>query len=75
MQEEDIEHQDGAATHASRSYDKPMNDKREDARRMAEQLVAEESRGGPHSAARAYLIAAAIGLACWAVIYFVWRGV
>lgn len=72
MQREDIEQEDDAATHASKSYDKPMNDKRDDARRMAEQLIAEE-RGAPGSAIRAYLIAAVIGLIFWAVLYFIWR--
>lgn len=70
--QKDIEQEDDATTRASKSYDKPMNDKREDARRMAEKLIAEEERA-PNSALRAYLIAAAIGLAFWAMIYFIWR--
>ncbi|MGE0240926.1 MAG: hypothetical protein AB7F09_22105 [Parvibaculaceae bacterium] len=73
MQKQDIEQQDDAATHASKSYDKTMTEKRDDARRMAEQLVAEETQHQPHSAIRAYLIAAVIGLAFWAMIYFIWR--
>jgi hypothetical protein len=72
MQREHIEEKDDATTHASKSYDKPMNDKRDDARRMAEQLI-EEERGAPHSAIKAYLIAAVIGLAFWGLIYFIWR--
>lgn len=49
-----------------------MKDKHDDARRMAEQLIAEE-RGAPGSAIKAYLIAAIIGLIFWAVLYFIWR--
>jgi hypothetical protein len=73
MQEEDIEQRDDAATHASKSHDKKMNDKREDARRMAEQLIAEETRDAPNSAMRTYLVAVVIGLIVWGVIYFIWQ--
>lgn len=73
MQQEDIKQEDGATTYASKSYDKTMNDKRDDARRMAEQLIAEENRGSPHSAIRAYFIAAIIGLVIWSAIYFLWQ--
>lgn len=72
MQKEDIEQEDDAATHASKSHDKTMKDKHDDARRMAEQLIAEE-RGAPGSAIKAYFIAAIIGLIFWAVLYFIWR--
>jgi hypothetical protein len=71
--QKDIEREDEATTRASRSNDKAMKDKRDDARRMAEELIAEEEHGAPGSAMRAYLIAAAIGLVLWAVIYFIWR--
>jgi hypothetical protein len=71
--QKDIEREDEATTRASRSDDKAMKDKRDDARRMAEELIAEEEHGAPASAMRAYLIAAAIGLVLWAVIYFIWR--
>jgi vacuolar-type H+-ATPase subunit H len=70
--QKDIEQEDDATTRASKSYDKSMNDKREDARRMAEQLIAEEERSAPNSALRAYVIAVAVGLAFWAMIYFIW---
>ncbi|MGE3874324.1 MAG: hypothetical protein AB7F74_15340 [Parvibaculaceae bacterium] len=50
-----------------------MNDKREDARRMAEQLIADEKQSPPGSAVRAYLIAAILGLILWIVVYFIWR--
>jgi hypothetical protein len=74
MQQEDIKQEDDATTYASKSYDKKMNDKRDDARRMAERLIAEEEeRGPPRSAMRAYLIAVIIGLAMWAAIYFLWQ--
>jgi hypothetical protein len=73
MQREDIEQHEDATTHASTSYDKPMKDKHDDARRMAEQLVAEETHRSPNSAIRTYFVAAVIGLVIWAVIYFVWR--
>jgi hypothetical protein len=74
MQQEDTKQEDDATTPASKSYDKEMNDKRDDARRMAEQLIAEEEdRGPPHSAMRAYFIAAIIGLIIWGAIYFLWQ--
>jgi hypothetical protein len=71
MQEEDLDHD--ATTHASKSHDRPMNDKRNDAQRMAEQLIAEEKQHSQGSAVRTYLIAATIGLVFWAVVYFIWR--
>lgn len=67
------EQKSGANTHASLSHDKSMNNKHEEARRMAEQLIAEEkSSGKPRSMLSAYLIALIIGLAIWAAIYFLW---
>ena len=71
--QDDIEQDHDAATHASRSYDKTMNDKRDDARRMAEQLIADEKQSPRGSAVRAYLIAAVLGLILWTVLYFIWR--
>ena len=50
-----------------------MNDKRDDARRMAEQLIADEKQSPRGSAVRAYLIAAVLGLILWTVLYFIWR--
>jgi hypothetical protein len=73
MQKEEIEQEDDAATHASKPYDKSMNDKRNDAQHMAEQLVAEETRAAPRSVLSAYMIAVIIGLIFWLVIYFIWR--
>ncbi len=73
MQSKDIEQDNDATTHASKSCDETMNDKRDDARRMAEELIAEEARGAPGSAIKAYLIAAMVGLAFWGVLYFIWR--
>lgn len=70
MQQKDIEHRDDATTHASKSYDKTM--KRDEATRMAEQLIAEEAEKNPRSAFSTYLIAAIIGLIIWAAIYFLW---
>jgi hypothetical protein len=51
MQQDDIKQDDDANAHASRSHDKPMNDKHDDARRMAEQLIAEEGHAPRGSAA------------------------
>jgi len=70
MQQEDLEHRDDATTHASKSHDKTM--KRDDAQRMAEQVIAEESEKNPRSAVTTYLIAAIIGLIIWAAVYFLW---
>ena len=70
MQQEDLEHRDDATTHASKSHDKTM--KRDDAQRMAEQVIAEESEKNPRSAVTTYFIAAIIGLIIWAAIYFLW---
>ena len=72
MQQEEIEQNDDAATRASKSHDKPMNDKREQAEHMAEELIAEERRVNPRSALSAYLIAAIIGLLIWAAVYYLW---
>lgn len=53
-----------------------MNDRRENARKKAEELIAEEKeRGKPGSALSAYLIALIIGLLIWAAIYYLWRAV
>src|SRR5262245_30572149 len=71
MQEDDLDHD--ATTNASKSYVKPMKDKRDDALRMVEQLIAEEKQRSQTSAMRTYLIAAIIGLVFWAVVYFIWR--
>jgi hypothetical protein len=73
MQQEDIEQDDDATTHASKSHDKPMNDRRDDARRMAEELIAEEDNANPRWAVNTYLIAAIIGLIIWGALYFLWR--
>jgi hypothetical protein len=71
MQEEDIEHDRDATTRASTSRNRNMNDKRDDARRMAEELIAEEKQR--RSAITTYLIATITGLVFWAVVYFIWR--
>ena len=71
MQEEDIEQDHDATTRASTSRDKNMKDKRDDARRMADALIAEEKQRP--SATTTYLIALIIGLAFWAGVYFIWR--
>ena len=73
MQQEEIEQDHDATTHASKSHDKPMTDRREDARRMAEQLIAEEGRTNPRWAINTYLVAAIIGLIVWGVLYYLWR--
>ena len=70
MQQEDLEHRDDATTHASKSHDKTM--KRDEAQRMAEQVIAEEAEKNPRSAVTTYLIAAIIGLIIWGAIYFLW---
>ena len=70
MQQNDLEHKDDATTHASKSNDRTM--KRDEATRMAEQLIAEEAQKNPRSAVSTYLIAAIIGLIIWAAIYFLW---
>jgi len=72
MQQEDIEQNDDAATRASKSHDKSMDDKREQAEHMAEELIAKERRANPRSALSAYLIAAIIGLLIWAAVYYLW---
>lgn len=75
MQQE-TEQKGDANTRASPSYDKSMNDRRENARQKAEELIAEEKqRGKPHSMLSAYLIALIIGLLIWAAIYYLWRAV
>jgi hypothetical protein len=73
MQEDDIEQKHAAASQASRSRDKAMSDKRENAQRMAEQLIAEENRDERQTAVKTYFVAAIIGLVLWAAIYFIWR--
>lgn len=50
-----------------------MSDKRENAQRMAEQLIAEENRDERQTAVKTYFVAAIIGLVLWAAIYFIWR--
>jgi vacuolar-type H+-ATPase subunit H len=72
MQQEEIEQNDDAATRASKSHDKSMNDKREQAEQMAEELIAEERHANPRSALSTYLIAAIVGLLIWAAIYYLW---
>lgn len=72
--QQDTEQKDDANTRASPSYDKSMTDRRENARRKAEELIAEEKeRGKPRSMLSAYLIALIIGLMIWAAIYYLWR--
>jgi len=46
--------------------------KRDEAQRMAEQVIAEEAEKNPRSAVTTYFIAAIIGLIIWAAIYFLW---
>lgn len=46
--------------------------KRDEAKRMAEQLIAEEADKNPRSAVTTYLVAAIIGLIIWGAIYFLW---
>lgn len=72
MQQEDVEQKDDATTHASKSNDRSMNDKREQAERMAKELIAEEGRANPRSVVSTYLIAAIIGLLIWAAVYYLW---
>lgn len=74
MQQDTEQRKGDAAPRASLSHDKAMNDKSEEARRMAEQLIAEEKDSGePRSVLSTYMIALIIGLAIWAGIYFLWR--
>jgi hypothetical protein len=73
MQQEDIEQKDDATTHASKSDDDSMNDRRDNAQRMAEELVAEERRANPRWAINTYLAAAIIGLIVWGVLYYLWQ--
>ncbi len=47
-------------------------DKRDTAKRMADELVAEEARRNPRSAVNTYLTAAVIGILIWAAIYYLW---
>lgn len=72
MQHDDIEQKDDATTRASKSHDRSMNDKRDQAKSIAEELIAEEARPNPHSAVSTYLIAAIIGLIFWAALYCLW---
>lgn len=53
------------------SRDKNTNDKNENARRMADELIAEEKQR--RSAVTTYLVAAIVGLVFWTVVYFIWR--
>lgn len=72
--QQDTDQKGDAKTPASSSRDETMNDRRENARKIAEELIAEEKeRGKPGSALSAYLIALVIGLLIWAAIYFLWR--
>ena len=73
MQQYDIEQDHDATTRASKSHDKPMNDRSEDARRMAEKLIAEEGRTNPRLAINTYLVAAIIGLIIWGALYYLWQ--
>lgn len=73
---QDTEQKRDATTRASPSHDKPMKEKREKARRMAEQLISEEkSRGEPRSMLSVYLVAVIVGLAIWAALYYLWLAV
>lgn len=73
MQQDTEQRRGDATTRASLSHDKSMKDKREEARRLAEQLIAEEKNDGkPGSMLSAYMIALIIGLAIWAAIYYLW---
>ena len=69
MQKDDT--QQDHTTRASMSRDKNMNDKNENARRMADELIAEEKQR--RSAVTTYLVAAIVGLVFWTVVYFIWR--
>jgi hypothetical protein len=73
MQQEDIEQDDDATTRASKSNDKPMNDRRDDAERMAEELIADEERANPRWAVNTYLVAAVVGLIIWGLLYYLWQ--
>lgn len=72
MQQEDVQQKDDATTRSSKSHDKSMNDKRDQAEHLAKELIAEEERVNPRSAVSAYLIAAIIGLLIWAALYYLW---
>ena len=69
MQEDDT--QQDHTTRSSMSRDKNMNDKRDQARRLADELIAEEKQH--RSAVTTYLVAAIVGLVFWTVVYFIWR--
>src|SRR5215218_8371520 len=66
MQQEEILQNDDAATRASKSHDKSMHDKREQAKQMAEELIAEERHANRPSGLSTYLITAIVGLLVWA---------
>ena len=71
--QQDTEQKGDANTHASPSHDRSMNDKREEARRMAEELIAEEeAKGKSRSMLTTYVVAMIIGLAIWGAIYYLW---
>lgn len=53
------------------SRDKNMTDKRDEARRMADALIADEKQR--RSAVATYFGAAVVGLVFWTVVYFIWR--
>lgn len=70
---QDTEQKGDATTRASPSNDKSMKDKREEARRMADELLSEErGRGKSSSILTTYLIAVIVGLAIWAALYYLW---
>jgi hypothetical protein len=73
MQQEDIEQKDDANTRASKSNDDSMNDRRDNAQRKAEELIAEERHANPRWAINTYLVAAIIGLIIWGALYYLWR--
>lgn len=72
MQQEGIEQKDDATTRASKSDDESMNDKHDQAKRMAEELIGDEAHANPRSALVTYFIAAVIGLIIWGAIYYLW---
>ncbi len=74
LMQQDTDQKGDAKTRASSSHDETMNDRRENARKKAEELIAEEKgRGTPGARLSVYLIALIIGLLIWAAIYYLWR--
>ena len=55
------------------SNDEKMNGHPEDARRLAKQLLEEETAGAMRWKAASYLIAAIIGSLIWIVLHACWR--